>query len=47
MIVITGIKRAVSLLINVENVSAWMARTKDPMALSALPPQSHIVGNVF
>lgn len=46
VIVITGIKRAISLLINVENVSAWMARTKDPMALSSLPPQSHIVGNV-
>lgn len=48
VVVITGIKRATSQLINVENVNDWLARDKGPpSALSALPPHPHIVGSLF
>lgn len=47
MVVITGRKRAISLLCNVENGSVWMPKDKGPPALSAPPPHSRIVGSVF
>lgn len=40
MVVITGIKRAISLLINVENVSVWTPKDKGPTGL--FPPASSL-----
>lgn len=47
MVVITGIKRAISLLINVENVSVWMPQDKSPIGSSVPRHQPRVVGSVF
>lgn len=47
VVVITGIKRAISLLINVENVSVWMPQDKGPIGSSAPRHQPRVVGSVF
>lgn len=47
VVVITGIKRAISLLINVENVSVWMPKDKGPAGSFAPPHQPHVIGSAF
>lgn len=47
VVVTTGIKRAISLFIDVENVSVWMPKNKGPTGSSAAPHQPHVVGSVF
>lgn len=47
MVVITGIKRAISLLINVENVSVWMPKDKGPTGHFPTASSLPYVGSVF